>query len=478
MGTDCGVNRNRGTEVRFKESTEVDSKNFYDVIVSINSIKDIITGWNIILSERFKKEQQNLLNKKALKIGIIGNSNKGKSFILSQLSKIRLPSGTSIKTEGLSIKYPDLTEYKDRNIVLLDSAGLENPVLCSVNGNNVKEKNRTEIFKEKSREKIMTELFLQDYIIHNSDILIIVVGILSYSEQKTLNRIKIKLKRENIAKKTNNSLFIIHNLMTYTTIAQIKTYIKNTLLQSATFELEEQLKVNVKENGQIGGICFFEKDSNPKIFHLIFANADSEAGNYYNNYTLLFLVNSFESNINLSGFNIVKTIQDRFKEVSKDFFENLQSEIEFENSDSIIKLKKPKELTLKQCFIDELGFSNIKAIGFEPNYSYYITNNHIIVKIEAPGNCTFESAIQLNGEYIVIKINGNKVFDEKSLKKGNVFYNGREYGKFSLDIPIKQENFIIKNERPIIQKEDGIFIIYYQIEVNKLGGQFVHPNYN
>ena len=33
------------------------------------------------------------------------------------------------KTEGLSIKYPELEKFKNRKIVLLDSAGLENPVL-------------------------------------------------------------------------------------------------------------------------------------------------------------------------------------------------------------------------------------------------------------------------------------------------------------------------------------------------------------
>ena len=36
-------------------------------------------------------------------------------------------------------------------------------------------------FKEKSREKLITELFLQNYIISTSNILIIVVGILAYS---------------------------------------------------------------------------------------------------------------------------------------------------------------------------------------------------------------------------------------------------------------------------------------------------------
>ena len=46
-----------------------------------------------------------------------------------------------------------------------------------------KDKTKNEIFKEKSREKLITELFLQNYIINNSDILLTVVGILTYSEQ-------------------------------------------------------------------------------------------------------------------------------------------------------------------------------------------------------------------------------------------------------------------------------------------------------
>ena len=70
-------------------------------------------------------------NQKLLKIGVIGNANKGKTFLLSKISKMNFPSGVSIKTEGLSIKYPDLTQYTERKSVLLDSAGLETPVLIS-----------------------------------------------------------------------------------------------------------------------------------------------------------------------------------------------------------------------------------------------------------------------------------------------------------------------------------------------------------
>ena len=152
-----------------------------------------------------KKKYEELIKEKVLKIGVIGNSNKGKSFALSKISKIPLPSGTSIKTEGLSIKYPELEEYIDRKIVLLDSAGLETPVLKenevdlkppnpnSINYNNNNKNTYYDLFKEKSREKMITELFLQNYITYNSDILIVVVGLLTYSEQKLLNKIKYNI---------------------------------------------------------------------------------------------------------------------------------------------------------------------------------------------------------------------------------------------------------------------------------------------
>ena len=49
-------------------------------------------------------------------------------------------------------------------------------------------------FKEKSRDKLITELFLQDFIIKESDVLLVVIGILTYSEQKLINKIKLLQK--------------------------------------------------------------------------------------------------------------------------------------------------------------------------------------------------------------------------------------------------------------------------------------------
>ena len=82
-----------------------------------------------------------------------------------------LPSGLIIKTEGLSIKYAELMGYRNRPIVLLDSAGIETPLLESER-NILEGKDKNEIFGDKCRDKLISGLFLQNYIIHNSDVLI------------------------------------------------------------------------------------------------------------------------------------------------------------------------------------------------------------------------------------------------------------------------------------------------------------------
>jgi hypothetical protein len=264
--------------------------------------------------------------------------------------------------------------------------------------------------------------------------------------------------------------------MTYTTVAQVETYIKDILLKSATFELEKHIQINTKTESQNEEL-FYEKYSNPPVFHLIFANEYSEAGKHYNKYTLSFLENSFEKITDLKGFDIVNSIKERFKVISEDIIGNINDEIEFDDSNNnLIKLKKPKEITLKKLFINKLEFPNIRTRKFEPNYSYYFnkTNKQLIVNVEAPGSCHLISSIQFNDEYIIIKISGNKNSDDKLS-----IINERKFGKFSIDIPLKLKDFIknekellIKNQKPKIEKKDGIFTIVYQLEENCLTGSF------
>ena len=128
-----------------------------------------------------------------------------------------MQTGTTINTIGLSIK------YSENKFVLLDCAGSESPILGEhTNLQNV------------SRDKLFTESFLQSYIIKNSNAILLVVGSLTFSEQKLINKISEDLKSLSMRGKPKN-LIIIHNLQTFETKSQVENYIETVLKQSASF---------------------------------------------------------------------------------------------------------------------------------------------------------------------------------------------------------------------------------------------------
>ena len=91
--------------------------------------------------------------------------------------------------------------------------------------------------------------------------------------------------------------------MTYTTKKQVQTYIDEVLLKSTTFDLEKKINVDL-EKKEKDGISYFEKNTNLKIYHFIFANDYSEAGKYYNEHTLDLIKNSCKTIINSKGFDV------------------------------------------------------------------------------------------------------------------------------------------------------------------------------
>ena len=222
----------------------IEAEKFYDIIVGIDSIKKIEEGWKVKFSEEGNKIYKQNETKDCIKIGVVGNGNKGKSFLLNKLSNYKLPSSTTIRTEGLSLKYPDLAKEKNKNIILLDSQGTETPLIMSeeeLKDEKLKDgKNYQDKIEDLAKDKTLTELFLQNIIITTSDLLILVFGILTYSEQKLLNRVKKELKK---SQKKSKKLFIVHNLQSFTTKEQVEKYIDEQLMHSATFQLKKRNKI-------------------------------------------------------------------------------------------------------------------------------------------------------------------------------------------------------------------------------------------
>ena len=97
----------------------------YDMEININSILGFLKGWEIKYSGKGKEKNEYAIINKTKIFSVIGNKNRGKSFILSKIANRPIPHGFSVTTKGLSISFPDTKD----NIALLDSVGFESPLL-------------------------------------------------------------------------------------------------------------------------------------------------------------------------------------------------------------------------------------------------------------------------------------------------------------------------------------------------------------
>lgn len=509
-------------------------EDFYDIIININSIKTVNKeGWEVKFNEKGIEKYDKYKENELITLGVIGNNNKGKSFILSKLSKIELLTGTSIHTEGLSVKYPELKDHKGRQLILLDSAGFETPVLKknledvdinkSLNKEYIghyeeNEKNKEEYeqnnkFKENARDKIMTELFLENFIINVSDILLLVVGKLTYSEQLLINKIKEESKKHN-----KKSIYIIHNLQEFSIVEQVKNYIENTLLQCSTLDLkkrpwittqkdkESNTKDKTKNKKGINGNsnlkimeenkqknnnnnkeidinkineelqCHYTEtlkygdDKSLDIFHLIIANENSEAGKVYNQYAFQFI----ESNYNIISqpkkFDVFERIKENFKQLSnKILIDNIEN-ASFNETKNIrdshkMILNFEPSLHLKKCFTNELGFSFFKTGRFEPKYNYFQPSpNTFEIRLEAPGNTDIKINHKIIGDEVILNVRGNKKKDNNPKEIKDNIINCREFGEFELNIPLKTEKYNIRHRKKGYPKrEHGIYCVQYDL---------------
>ena len=92
------------------------------------------------------------------------------------------------------------------------------------------------MLKLSETDKTLTEYFIQNFIVQKSNILIVVIDMLTYNEQILLNRIKIENKLKD---QIPSPLFVIHNMQTFSLKKQVEDYIKETLTKSASFKLKE-----------------------------------------------------------------------------------------------------------------------------------------------------------------------------------------------------------------------------------------------
>ena len=224
--------------------SEEENKFKYDVILNLQSLANITEGFEIEYnSEEAIKKVEELKKEPGIVITAIGNSNQGKSFILSKISDIKIPSGYSISTKGLSIFFPDNLAEKgaNRRYIILDTEGSQNAITITEEDRNEIDKlkgiERMDKIEARSRDRQMTENFLQSFALDSAHIVIAVVGQLTFQDQKFLNRIKESTK--------NKNLFIVHNLMFLEKKEQVEDHMKDVIQSSLFFNLVERKMISL-----------------------------------------------------------------------------------------------------------------------------------------------------------------------------------------------------------------------------------------
>ena len=480
----------------------------YDIILDIDSIISLIKdGWRIIYNQ--KEGKQYYLKKKeeeTIVVGVIGNKNMGKTFFLEKLSGYDLKKGFNVKTIGLSVRFGTSSSH---NVAILDSAGQETPLLkteaskmkeefiplekIEIKDENLKEEKKEENieknnankqkkkdeepedeknyeFERYSRDKLITEFFLQKFILWKSDIIILVVGNISLTEQKLLYTVKQEVK--NLDK--NKQIFVIHNLKEYTTEEQVNDYIENTLKKLCKIDFKETEQTYLSENNKSDNKNFFNKifiEKNENVSHFIFVNEFSEKADYYNIPTIRQIQREIEVIKRKNKFSIIEDCKEFLIKIAEEIMEesikkeNLITE-EGEKYDKII-LKNTKEINLKSYAVNEVGFT-FRNDSDEPKYSCYIdiSANKLYVHIELPGggkNITKISEIKQGFNILTFEgeKSGDRNLDEEEKNETKKLYkisNKRKTNKFKIHIEIPTALVTIIPEKPQQPLKAGKFI--------------------
>jgi hypothetical protein len=203
--------------------------------------------------------------------------------------------------------------------------------------------------------------------------ILIVVGKITFNEQKLINKIKKELEENEDQK--DNRIYIIHNLMNFQTKSQVQKHIETNLMRSASFTIKDQPYVQVTKNKDNNKEeekrYFFVEEGNKrlKVYHLIMAREKTEAGDYYNPFAYKVLREQFNIFTERKPLSIIEEVKNRFVDWSSDL---LEDRIDSENIEIVIGDKekeekirfKPSEknnesikLVPKACISDELGLN-------------------------------------------------------------------------------------------------------------------------
>ena len=435
----------------------------------------------------------NIIEDNSIVIGVIGLGNVGKSFLLSLFVKEELPTGDSIHTKGISIKKKD-------KLIILDSEGVEAPLtkhnvskdLYEGDLHKIEINESDNLIQIMAKDKKAVELFIQDFIIEKSNILFIVVGQITLSEQKLINRV--------VNESSNNTIFVIHNLKNLYSKDQIENYINNTFKKNIFLNFQKFSKQKYKNKSKVEFNYYFvesyltNEKSEKTVVHLIMAsNLEKSEAFTYNKTVVDYVRNEIFSYNESKNFNLIEELKSFVIQKGEKYTEGVnekgfkvpftEKDINLEKENDIVYLKIKNNTRLKKCLINQLGFSSFYGALYSPNYVCYFDDiknekaneneKKLVIEINLCGKekelFTLDNPkreeINEEGHKTIISITGSKKVKEyKNFER--LECSTMDEGNFRIDIILDMNKYKFKPKTKVIKKKKKGLVRYIYTLLN------------
>jgi len=513
----------------------LDAAFFYaDYLVEIDTILDIKKGWKIsskIPNYPLEEKVTGFI------MGILGLDNNLKVNLINRIcgfaSKTpQLNFNTLDVSKGLKVrmtkKIVNKKNKKGENpnpnrLVCLFSGNLETPIpyvenemiMKFLNKNAELKEENSEIEKPNSldikkyeeiklmivKDKIISERFVDDYILETSQALVILIKEMKFQDQRYVEDI---LRRYKDMKK----IIIIHHLLNETTILGVKSFIelrlKSLFLVRETFlDLTKWFKPDEMQEHFYNKSIFVQQDVNEhlslinedervRVVHLILANEGSVAGKSYNIPAYKYLEEYIKVNVQGNAiYNLVDSFTKFLNEKHNNYFRISKKPSEKENEIQVQTISKNNlnflcpviSQNLKMNFLENMNF-NILGEPFPLERKDYIPyqvlekNNKIEIFLDIPYLQKNNAKIVLNQEeanFQYLMVTGNKKksslndMEDMSMEGINEILAEKgtaQFGPFELKIPLAPHSVRFKKSISSIYKNGTLYVTLWKTMKN------------
>lgn len=433
-------------------------------------------GWNVTFQNYNETEEKFEIEQ--IVVGMLGRENVGKTYIINKLCKEHFPSGYYTNTQGLSIKYGK----KSKELaVFMDSAGVggalyfynkeEMEKYLNEKSEKVSKKNFEKIKEKMLTDRILTEYFIQNFILYSCNIIIIVIELMTQQDQKMIERIKqFYLEKKRIV--------IIHNFF--------KLENKDQVLARAALEIEGAFssisKQIIPESENIP--YFIEKPHDKRlncVVHLILGKEKFQSGEFFNEATFCYLMKFIETENSIEKFNIFDKINDYWVEKNQLYLTNFTQSLDLPKFILSKKNIEEKERNYKRIFrLDinkdvklQLKSPEFNALGAlkenDVKYHLYIKSKPIREKIyyfELPG-CIEQPILTMTKRK---SLNDNQILSLKIKNSTNMnpefkcVLGGLPYNETIKKIKINDDKGDYKLDNSSIKFEGGMLQMKFQLK--------------